>query len=126
MELLGHPLTAPLPLPCLHAADWRQPGAATRQHLGLQQAVTPLLQPFKALVFITLSLPVFKGQQKQFGEQVGRKKKLVQRCEENFLPVKDILCTAHGSRHGVLFTAPASRTYYTAGSSATIRVQLIT
>lgn len=60
----------------------------------------------------------------RWGEK--KKKKRFQQCEENFLSVKNILCSACGSTQGVLFTVPASPTYYTAGSGATIRVQLIT
>lgn len=80
---------------------------------------------FEALVFITLSCWFIKNSKELLGSSKGRGKTF-QRCEENFLSVKDILCTARGSTQGVLFTAPASQTYYTAGSGATIRVQLIT
>lgn len=80
---------------------------------------------FNALAFITLSCWFIKSSEDYLGSSRGRGKTF-QQCEENFLSVKDILCTARGSTQGVLFTAPASQTYYTAGSGATIRVQLIT
>lgn len=80
----------------------------------------------KAWAFIAPSCWLYyKEQQTPFGE-VGGKKKRLQQCEENFLSVKNILCSACGSTQGMLFTVPASPTYYTAGSGATIRVQLIT
>jgi len=44
VELLGHPLSGP-PASSTDCSWWRQPGAATQQHVGLQQALTPLLQP---------------------------------------------------------------------------------
>lgn len=81
--------------------------------MGLHQALVPLFCWF------------IKSSEDHLGSSRGREKTF-QQCEETFLSVQDTLCTAHGSTQGVLFTAPASQTYYTAGSGATIRVQLIT
>lgn len=62
---------------------------------------------FEALVSITLSCWFIKSSEDHLGNSRGRGKSF-QQCEENFLSVKDILCTACGSTQGVLFTAPAS------------------
>lgn len=125
MELLGHALGDSLPLPRT-AADGdnlEQPPDNTwgcNRHRVLRCSL-------RGTVFHhSLSRWVIKSSKDHLGSGGVREKKLFQRCEENVLSVKDILCTAPGSTQGVLFTAPASRTYYTAGSGATIRVQLIT
>lgn len=62
---------------------------------------------FKVLVFITLPCCFIKSTEDHLGSS-RRRGKTFQQCEENFLSVKDIFCTARGSTQGVLFTAPAS------------------
>lgn len=51
---------------------------------------------FEALVFIRLSCWFIKNSEELLGSSKGRGKTF-QQCEENFLSVKDILCTARGS-----------------------------
>lgn len=76
------------------------------EHLTTHGAVAPgtgsSAAALKALVFITLSCWFIKSNEDHSGSSGGRGKTF-QQCEENFLSVKDTLCTAHGSTQGVIY-----------------------